>query len=244
MSNLSGDKQGEARRQSEAARYRDLASMYKRQGQNFKSIEYYEKSLQIYHAIGDRKEEEESATVLALSMLKSAKVRKQQCFEKELVICEETGNSEGAVTCYNNLGGIYYYNCQCENAIGYVEKGLEIAKETGNVKGQKDYSFSNLCTILIELGQYKRGIDYCKKALEILKETGDKQGEGNLGHAYHTLGLHDKSIKISEKALEANGTVGDEREKFNSFCNLGKAYRALRNCKKSTEYYEKAARVS
>lgn len=76
MSNLSGHEQGEARRQREAARYRDLASMYKRQGQNFKSIEYYEKSLQIYHAIGDRKEEEESATVLALSMLKSAKVRK------------------------------------------------------------------------------------------------------------------------------------------------------------------------
>lgn len=222
--------------------------MYKRQDQNFKAIEYFEKSLQLYHGIGDRKEEGGIYNCLGAVYANIGQSEKAvECFENELGICKETGNSEGAVTCYNNLGGIYYYKRQYENAISHVEKGLELAEETGYVKGQKD-SFSNLGTILIERGQYKRGIDCCKKSLNMMKETGDKQNEeklyNHLGQAYSALGLHDKAIKNSEKALQANGTAGDGREKFNSFYNLGRAYRALGNCKMAAEYYEKAASVS
>jgi len=67
MGNLAGDAQDRAWRHSEAARYRDLASMYKRQGQNFRSIEYFQTA----------KKKVESTIALALSMLTSANVRKQ-----------------------------------------------------------------------------------------------------------------------------------------------------------------------
>ena len=65
-----------------------------------------------------------------------------------------------------------------EEAIGYYEQALAIAREIGDRRGEGT-DLGNLGNAYCCLGQVEEAIGYYERALAIAQEIGDRRGEGN-----------------------------------------------------------------
>ncbi len=103
---------------------------------------------------------------------------------------------------------------ETRRAIDYYEQHLEIARETGDRRGEGT-ALGNLGFAYKILGETRRAIEYYEQALEIKRETGDRHGEGttlgNLGNAYAALGVTQVAIEYYEQHLEIARETGDRR---------------------------------
>jgi len=96
------------------------------------------------------------------------------------------------------------------------------------------------------LDEIKRSIELKEKLLSELSAETEISGYllGSLGDLYFQIGLYEKSIDCSEKALKIAKDIGDRRNEGVWLGNLGLAYRALGQVEKAIEYYEGALVIS
>ena len=96
------------------------------------------------------------------------------------------------------------------------------------------------------LDEIKRSIELKEKLLsELSAETEISEYLlGSLGDLYFQIGLYEKSIDCSEKALKIAKDIGDRCNEGVWLGNLGNAYRALRQVDKAIEYYKDALVIS
>ena len=92
------------------------------------------------------------------------------------------------------------------------------------------------------LDEIKRSIELKEKLLSELSAETEISGylRGSLGDLYFQIGLYEKSIDCSEKALKIAKDIGDRRNEGVWLGNLGLAYRALGQVEKAIECYEDA----
>ena len=67
---------------------------------------------------------------------------------------------------------------------------------------------------------------------------------GSLGNLYVQIGLYEKSIDCSEKALAIAREVWNRKNEGNALGNLGNAYSSLGQVEKAIEYYEEALEIA
>ena len=92
------------------------------------------------------------------------------------------------------------------------------------------------------LGEIKRSIELKEKLLAELSAETEISGYllGSLGDLYWQIGLYEKSIDCSEKALKIAREMGDKQSEETTLKNLGIAYSALGQVEKAIKYYEDA----
>lgn len=92
------------------------------------------------------------------------------------------------------------------------------------------------------LDEIKRSIELKEKLLAELSAETEISGYllGSLGILYEQIGLYEKSIDCSEKALVISREIGDRRGEGNTLGSLGNAYRDLGQVEKAIGYYEDA----
>jgi CHAT domain-containing protein/tetratricopeptide (TPR) repeat protein len=210
-------------KKGESVCYVNLGRSYNQLGNYSKAIEYQEKALEIKKEIGDR--EGESVSYGNLGAVYSnlgdhSKAIEQ--YEKELKLAKDIGNKYVESQAYGTLSRAHLslatsegsrtdIDEMCQKAINYLEKALEIAKESGEKKGESE-CYVNLGRVHNFLGatneslvDYRKAIEYLEKALEIKKEIGEKQGQiecyRNLGFVYHLSGDQSKAIETLEMAF-------------------------------------------
>ncbi len=196
-----------------------------------KSLEYFEKALEIAQDIGDRQSE---GTLLGdLGIVYSALGQVERAieyYEQALAIAKEIGDRRGEGNQLGKLGIAYSDLGQVERAIDYYEHALAIAKEIGDRRGEGNW-LGNLGNAHSDLGQVERAIDYYEQALAIAKEIGHRRNEGNwlgnLGNAYADLGQVERAIEYYEPALTIAKEIGDRRGEGTLLNNLGVAFEDL-----------------
>ena len=236
----------------------NLGTSYYSLGDYNKSIEYYEKELEIIKNIfGDNWQYiTASYNNLGTSYYGLGDYSKAiEYYEKVLKIMKNIPESNylGVIAPpYNNLGVSYDGLGNYKKASEYYEKALEIIKNTlGENHPNVAQSYSNLGCSCIRLGDYKKAIEYCEKALEIRKNTfGENHPDvaisyDSLGGSFSGLGDHKKASEYYEKALEIRkNTLGENHpEVAHSYSNLGSSYNGLGDYKKAIEYCEKALEI-
>ena len=236
----------------------NLGTSYYSLGDYNKSIEYYEKELEIIKNIfGDNWQYiTASYNNLGTSYYGLGDYSKAiEYYEKVLKIMKNIPESNylGVIAPpYNNLGVSYDGLGNYKKASEYYEKALEIRKNTlGENHPEVAHSYSNLGSSYNGLGDYNKAIEYCEKALEIRKNTLDENHPdvaycyNNLGVYYNNLKNYNKAIEYYEKALEIRKNIfGDDHLiTANSYFRLAVSYHWLRDYEKAIEYYEKALEI-
>ena len=96
------------------------------------------------------------------------------------------------------------------------------------------------------MDEIKRSIELKEKLLSELTTETEISGYllGSLGILYEQIGLYEKSIDCSEKALAIARGIGDRRNEGAWLGNLGIAYRDLGQAEKAIECYEGALAIA
>ncbi|PXF56864.1 MAG: hypothetical protein C4B59_16235 [Candidatus Methanogaster sp.] len=96
------------------------------------------------------------------------------------------------------------------------------------------------------LDEVKRSIELKEKLLSELSAETEISGYllSSLGDLYLQIGLYEKSIDCSEKALEIVREIEDRRGEGTVLGSLGNVYSALRQDEKAIEYYEDAIAIA
>ncbi len=106
---------------------------------------------------------------------------------------------------HNSLGLRYSdQGDDCEKAIGYFERALELFAVVGHQLGQAR-ALGNLAIAHDKLGRFDRAIELTEQSLAIKREIGDQAGEartlGNLAEIYHQIGRLDEAADAAGKAV-------------------------------------------
>ncbi len=95
------------------------------------------------------------------------------------------------------------------------------------------------------LDEIKRSIELKEKLLAELSAETEISGYllGSLGILYELIGLYEKSIYCSEKALKIAREMGNRQSEGTTLKNLGNVYSDLGQVEKAIEYYEDALTI-
>lgn len=212
-----------------------------------KAIKYYEESLVLSRAIGNR--QNEGISLGSLGNTHDYLGESQMAIkylEESLMIFREIGDKKAEGASLGNLGNAYYRLGKYKKAIEYQEQASTVSQETG-YRHAEGTSSGNLGLIYNSLGDYQKAIKYHKQSLTISREIGNRFGEssslGNLGVAYNRIGEYRKAIECNEQALIISREIGNREVEANSLINLGVDYDKLGKKKEARVFWEEALTI-
>jgi len=213
-----------------------------------RALEYYEKSLHIAKAIGDKAEESASYANLGSSYgwLGDFERLIEYC-EKALEIAKAIDHKRMKGRCFTNLGEGYRGLGNFNKAIECHKATLEIAQEIGD-KQLESACHINLGDSYYRSGEFKKTKEYYTEALEMSKTIGDVKGEAicyiGLGNACYSLGDFERAMEYYNRGLEIAKTIGTRGEEADCHTNLGNVCFNLGDFNKALEYFSEALEIA
>jgi DNA-binding SARP family transcriptional activator len=155
---------------------------------------------------------------------------------------QELGDRPGEAWVLTNIGTVLAQQHE-DDAIGYFEQALAIAREVGDPQDESRAA-NNLAFTYVILGRYEEAVGPLLEALELQRELGRRYGEAvalcNLGEAYVELGRYDEAIARSQEALVIAREIGSVRDEGYALYNLGRADLALGRLTEAADMFERA----
>ena len=235
-------------KKKEADRFLDLGNQQFDVSQFEAALNSWQKALQIYREIKDRRGEGAALGNLGIAYDSLGNYPKAIDYqEQRLAIAREIKDRRGEGQSLGNLGGAYYSLGNYPKAIEYQEQRLAIAREIKDRQGEGT-ALGNLGSAYYFLGNYPKAIDYQEQRLAIAREIKDRLGEGkslgNLGIAYYFLGNYPKAIDYHEQRLAIARDIKDRRGEGSALGSLGNAYLSLGNYAKAIDYHEQLLAIA
>jgi tetratricopeptide (TPR) repeat protein len=151
--------------------YHFIGSVFKRQDQPKKAIEYYEKELALAIEIKNKDEEAEALYLCAQIYGELGDKKKDdECTFKALKIYEELGDNKSVALMHHNLAIGYYNEKKYSLAIEHLEKSMKTYEEIGFSEGRAS-TYETLGNLYSKTGQHKKAIASLDKAMEIAERT-------------------------------------------------------------------------
>ncbi|MFD2562667.1 tetratricopeptide repeat-containing sensor histidine kinase [Aquimarina rubra] len=219
-----------------AKAYRLLGSSFRRSGQMDNAIEILYKSLTISEEINYRDMIVKVKSDLGLLYANKKKYTKAIQFLEESI--DHAENEQAIYGNYVNIGAIYYFQKDFENAEQYFLKAFEMMPPDKDPKVSATIAL-NLGSVLYENGKYNQAIEYYEKS----KEIADKHGfvDKNLNATIHKalvvgiLGNHSEAIQTLKNSIVKAEEISNLEIQRNIYDNLAIVYKEAKDYKASNE---------
>jgi len=230
------------------AKYSIVASIFLDITNFKKSIEYFERSIEIAELMGDRIAQSMSIGNLGRVYAISGTFKNAiECHRKSLKIAKKIGYETGEMKSYTNLGGVYHSLGDLETAIEYCKKALEVAIRIGD-KIEESASYGNLGHICSDLGDFRKAIDYYDRSLRMHQVLGNKMDESSsyigLGNVYSRLTYFERALECYAKALKIALQIGNRVQEGVIYENLGTTYLMKGDFELGTENYLRSLEIN
>ncbi|MEO1133227.1 MAG: tetratricopeptide repeat protein [Cyanobacteria bacterium J06639_1] len=208
----------------------------------------WERALQIYQNIGDRRSE---ATVLGnLGLVYRILEDPQQAIESHqqaLDIARDIGDRQVEAINLGNLGLAHFVLEDDQQAVEFYQEALEIARDIGN-RGVEAANLDQLGLVYRKQGNPQQAIEFHQQALDIRRDSGDRQGEveslGNLGNTHFLLSDYQQALEFHQQALSIARDIGNRRAEATVLGNLGLVYLTLGDPKQTIESHQQAVEIA
>lgn len=240
------EKNGNERFMAIALNTRGVSSFIR--GDYAKSLDLYNRALDIYEKSEDRKG-------IAATLNNFAIVYKTQGFNSKAIeiftrilkIKEEIGNKEGIANCLNNIGIFSEIVGDYPKSLEYHLKALALMEDINDLDGLS-MSLNNIGDIYISLDSLDKALEYTTRSLKIRRELGLKKQIAssltNFGTIYYLKGDYNRAIDYHLESLNIREEVVHKSGISNSLTNLGEIYRNLGDINKALNYLERALVIS
>ena len=156
--------------------------------------------------------------------------KSQKAFFQELEILQSLGANVPKValaTTYFNLGELYAFQNDSQNAITNYSKSLEIFQQTNNIEGRVS-TLNALGKIYAKSQNYEKSLQYCNDAIFLSESLWDKVLIGNVyitsGIALNGLNKKEEATVNLEKAIEIGLTINNQMIVARGKMTLGTIY--------------------
>ena len=126
-------------------------------------------------------------------------------FKEALQIEREIGDKNYQALCLDNIGGVYTFKGEFDDARTYFERALELREEL-KVPGNIADTLHNLAETSTKVGNYDEALKQYLRALELRRSAGDKRGAAiesySLGTVFEQQGRYGAALKSKEEALK------------------------------------------
>ncbi|NEP02757.1 MAG: tetratricopeptide repeat protein [Symploca sp. SIO2E9] len=224
-----------------------LGNAYYSLGQYQQAIEYHQKSLKIFRAIGNRSGIANSLNNLGIAYNFLRQYQQALDYlQQSLQIFQQIPNHSGIAKSLMNLG--IAYNClgKYQQALDYLQQSLQIFQQIVNRSGIA-HSLMHLGIVYKSLGKYQQALDYLQQSLQIFQQIGNRSGISdslnNLGIAYKSLGKYQQALDYYQQSLQIKKEIGNRFGIANSLMNLGNAYYALGKYQQALDYYQQSLQI-
>lgn len=216
---------------------------------NFReSLNYYEKSLNIYKETGDQINTALLYNRIGTIYFSFAEFEKAKMnYEKALHLHKKTGNILGYRYALGNLGNIYNSTGRPDEAVKYYHEQLKISKQTDNKEGIAS-SLALIGNYYIYKHDYEKSLFNYEKALEIYININRKRSIANM---YSNIGLinfyrgnYGTALEYYEEHNKINESLSNREGLLRGYLNTGNLHKSLNNFESAKKYYKKAIKLS
>ena len=217
------------------------ASSYYIQNNYLQAIDYYEKSLAIYHSINSKKGIAGTYNNLGISYETLSNYDKAlNYYNKSLEIKQEINDSIGLAFTLGNIGIVYSDLGEIEKSISYFEKSLNIYKKFNDKQGIA-ISLENIGEVYANSGDLEKAQDNFQQSLDIYLEIEDELGRGftlkSIGIIYFDLGNYDLALEYQNQALSLFKNFNDENSMAHCYLTIGKIHFEKSDYKKAEAFF-------
>ncbi|KAI8491557.1 Tetratricopeptide repeat protein 28 [Branchiostoma belcheri] len=213
------------------------------------AIRYYEQHLALARQLGDRRQEARAYNGLGLAHYAMQEYEAALGWDnKDLEICQETGDKANLVITHQNIAGSYQALGKLDQARSHYQSAMTIAMETGNKQGQMDIYLSLGDLHRKQLHEPRESHKYYTDMLALAKDLGRKDKERL---AYNRLGLACEDMKDNEAALEwhqKNLKMSQEDENKTepliAHKNIARSYQELGKLDQARSHYQSAMTIA
>ncbi|SHG21188.1 Two-component sensor histidine kinase, contains HisKA and HATPase domains [Chryseobacterium arachidis] len=208
----------------QASVLKDLGELYLSKDDSDKSIELLKQSLSVYQSI---KFKETQAVYNFLSQAEIEKANYEEALKygiaAEKIAISVNDNSLQLSSIYSNVGMVYYYLRQNDDAMRYWEKALEIAKKNKD-NGYVRTVANNMSTMLIRQKKFDKAIAMIKeyKAKYPIDDEQFEMREDYILFSTYTILKQFKNAETYYKKLVSH--YGENGEKFNNQTSLLRSF--------------------
>ena len=179
-----------------------------------------------------------------------------ESFQKARDIQRQKGERFGEAIALNNLGIVYYYQGQYEQALAFQRESMQIFWDIyGASKNVDSASRSEIAVTLNnqsiayrELGQHQKAIELGHGAIGIFRNMGDRTREAaalnNIGVAYEAIGEYQRAIGYFQEALFTVQGNSDVRGEVITLSNIGEAYSKLGQSDQAVKFEQQANAIA
>ncbi|MEZ4938507.1 MAG: CHAT domain-containing tetratricopeptide repeat protein [Crocinitomicaceae bacterium] len=176
------------------------------------AIPYLRKSIELFGALEDSKEQASDMMTLGL-LYKNTKERDLSIveFEKALKIYKKLNFKQGLAMCYANIGSYYRFVSNYEKALKTLQNAVAISTEIEDEHTAAN-CYGNLGNVYMDMGDLENASIALNKALELHKKLGMVKfvglDYGNLAIIYSDQGSHLKALENHLKAYAIADSIG------------------------------------
>ena len=164
-------------------------------------------------------------------------------FEEVLVKAKETSDERNLANCLMNMGNLYNYKGEPENAISSYKESQSIYEIIENKSGYIK-SNSSIGRVYTQIGELDKALEYLKKSLLLNNELDDQINTAsifnNIANNYRLQGDYHKTLDYAKKAFQISEQIGYEPHIADMLSSIALAYCNIDQNDKSIEYLKKA----
>lgn len=217
-------------------------------GEFLKSLLYFDKSLVLYTALGNRRKIGDCYSYKAVTYYYQGDYSNALFFfKKSAEEYKRTKYKKGISSILNNIGGVYYYLGNYLNALNYYKQAIVIQEELKDTKMIAATS-QNIGGIYSQVEDYTNALKYYNKSYLIYKNSTDikaiSQNLNASGIVYTKLGNYQKAQKNLDQALVNANHINDKQLKIEVVSSLGELFFKQSNLQKALYYYNLSLKYS
>ncbi len=233
---------------AEAKALANIGGLYHLQGNDYKAAELYNKRLDIFEKIGDKKE-------VALCLIDIGGIyddqgdipKAMEYYSRSLKINETIGDKAGIASSLINLGTFYYYQKDEKKALDYFQKSLKIREELGDKTGMS-VSLNNIAGVYDDIGDTVKAVEFYNKSLQMAEEQGSIEAItlalNNLGYFYKKHEQPDRALLYYERCVKLQEQIGLNGQLSNTLNNIGSLFLSKGDLHKGLDYSLRALELA
>jgi len=227
---------------SVAYAYKQLGLVYKYKTDYDSAMVYYNKSLEIFDKLGEKRER--AVLLNRIANIQKRKGKFQEALESFLIALNISVSQQDTVmisAIYNNLGILYFDMGNYDKALDYQMLNLSIKKS----QGSDDFIpivLMNIGNIYSAKKQNEKAIEYYKEALGYLEYSDYKYDQymllHNMGGVSEDMGKYQEALEFYNKALELEKQLNDKEMQVYSLQGIGNSLIGMGSFKEGIKYLE------
>ena len=157
-----------------------LGSFHSVFGDQLRAVDYYDRAIEIWRRLGDRRSE---AYLLGVAAKVYDNLNEKEkavgYLERALKLYQDLGDRFREAYTLNDLAAIHHFPEEKQKALDYLKRTLDLRREKGDRAGEAE-TLKEIVALYLSIGEKRQALDYYHQTLGLYRQARDGMGEAEV----------------------------------------------------------------